>query len=106
MSEGDREKSREDSPEWHRTRAEKLRKNGFTKMAEEHEQIARMIESQRKQHYRLGRLGHRTRLDHRSSTSELLRILGKNSDAGESGNHDPHHQTLRLTVHCHKFSQP
>ena len=50
MSEGDREKAREDSPEWHRARAEKLRKNGFTKMAEEHEQIARMIESQREQH--------------------------------------------------------
>jgi hypothetical protein len=29
------EKSREESPEWHRARAERLRKNGFTKMAEE-----------------------------------------------------------------------
>jgi len=49
MSEGDREKAREDSPEWHRARAEKLRKNGFTKMAEEHEQLAQAIERRRKQ---------------------------------------------------------
>jgi hypothetical protein len=34
------EKSREESPEWHRAWAERLRKNGFTKMAEEHEQLA------------------------------------------------------------------
>ena len=54
MSTEDPEKLREDdaqaTPEWHRARAKGLRKNGFTKMAEEHEQIARMIESQRKQH--------------------------------------------------------
>jgi len=29
------------TPEWHRARAKDLRRNGFTKMAEEHEQIAR-----------------------------------------------------------------
>jgi hypothetical protein len=45
----DSEKSREDSPEWHRDRAEKLRKNGFTKMAEEHEHLAQAIERQREQ---------------------------------------------------------
>jgi hypothetical protein len=39
----DRDKSRED---WHRARAEQLRKNGFMKMAEEHEQIAQTIERQ------------------------------------------------------------
>jgi hypothetical protein len=38
------------TPEWHRARAKGLRKNGFTKMAEEHEQIAQMIERQQKQH--------------------------------------------------------
>jgi hypothetical protein len=38
------EKSREESPEWHRVRAERLRKSGFTKMAEEHEQLAQAIE--------------------------------------------------------------
>ncbi len=43
-TEDDREKSREESPEWHRARAKSLRKQGFTKMAEEHEQIAQMIE--------------------------------------------------------------
>ena len=41
------EKPREDdfreTPEWHRARAKHLRKNGFTKMAQEHEQIALMI---------------------------------------------------------------
>lgn len=41
------EKLREDdpqaTPEWHRARAESLRKNGFTKMAEQHEQIAQML---------------------------------------------------------------
>jgi hypothetical protein len=30
-------------------RAKQLRKNGFTKMAEEHEQIARTIEQQRRE---------------------------------------------------------
>jgi hypothetical protein len=39
-TEDDREKRREESPEWHRARAKSLREHGFTKMAEEHEQIA------------------------------------------------------------------
>ena len=39
-TEDDREKSREESPKWHRARAARLRANGFEKMAEEHEQIA------------------------------------------------------------------
>jgi hypothetical protein len=48
------EKPREDdfreTPEWHRARAKLLRKSGFTKMAQEHEQIAaQMIESRRQQ---------------------------------------------------------
>jgi uncharacterized protein YdcH (DUF465 family) len=47
------EKPREDdaqaTPEWHRARAKKLRTSGFTKMAEEHEQIAHMIERRRQQ---------------------------------------------------------
>jgi len=43
-TEDDREKSREESAEWHRARAERLRANDFTKMAEEHEQIAQAIE--------------------------------------------------------------
>jgi hypothetical protein len=47
------EKPREDdaraTPEWHRARAKSLRKNGFTKMAEEHEQIAQVIERRRQQ---------------------------------------------------------
>jgi hypothetical protein len=34
------------TPGWHRARAKDLRRNGFTKMAEEHEQIARTIERQ------------------------------------------------------------
>jgi hypothetical protein len=38
------------TPEWHRARAKHLRKNGFTKMAEEHEQMAQMIEGRRRQH--------------------------------------------------------
>jgi hypothetical protein len=38
------EKPSEESAEWHRSRAKSLRKNGFTKMAEEHEQIAQAIE--------------------------------------------------------------
>jgi hypothetical protein len=46
-AEDDREKSREKSPRWHRARAARLRANGFTKMAEEHEQIAEMIERRR-----------------------------------------------------------
>jgi hypothetical protein len=49
MSEDDREKSREVSPEWHRARAEQLRQNGFTKMAEEHEQLAQALERRRRQ---------------------------------------------------------
>ena len=38
------EKPSEESAEWHWARAKGLRKNGFTKMAEEHEQIAQAIE--------------------------------------------------------------
>jgi hypothetical protein len=38
------EKPSEESAKWHRARAKSLRKNGFTKMAEEHEQIAQAIE--------------------------------------------------------------
>ena len=34
----------EKSAKWHRARAKRLREHGFTKMAEEHEQIAREIE--------------------------------------------------------------
>ena len=48
-TEDDREKRREGSPEWHRARAKSLRAHGFTKMAEEHEQIAQAIE-RRRQH--------------------------------------------------------
>jgi hypothetical protein len=52
-TEDDTEKSGEDdtqaTPEWHRARARRLRKSGFTKMAQEHEQIAQMIESRRQQ---------------------------------------------------------
>ena len=53
MSTEDPEKLREEeaqaTPEWHRARAKGLRKNGFTKMAQEHEQIAQMLERQQKQ---------------------------------------------------------
>ena len=35
----------EKSAKWHRARAKRLREHGFTKMAEEHEQIARAIEA-------------------------------------------------------------
>ncbi len=43
--EDDPEKPREDddahaTPEWHRARAKDLRRNGFAKMAEQHEQVA------------------------------------------------------------------
>ena len=48
-TEDDREKSREESPKWHRARAARLRANGFEKMAEEHEQIAQAIERRRQQ---------------------------------------------------------
>ena len=45
------EKPREDDgqapPEWHRARAKQLRKNGFIKMAEEHEDFAKAIEKRR-----------------------------------------------------------
>jgi hypothetical protein len=41
------EKPSEESAEWHWARAKSLRKNGFTKMAEEHEQIAQAIERRR-----------------------------------------------------------
>jgi hypothetical protein len=43
------EKPSEESAEWHWVRAKSLRKNGFTKMAEEHEQIAQAIERRRQQ---------------------------------------------------------
>ena len=39
----------EATPEWHRARAKDLRRNGFTKMAEEHEEIARTIERQQRE---------------------------------------------------------
>src|SRR5258707_2124031 len=48
-TEDDREKSREESPKWHRARAARLRANGFAKMAEEHEQIAEIIERRRRE---------------------------------------------------------
>ncbi len=48
-TENDLEKSREESPEWHRARAKQLRENGFTKMAEEHEQLAQAIERRQQQ---------------------------------------------------------
>jgi hypothetical protein len=48
-AEDDREKSREESPKWHRARAARLRANGFEKMAEEHEQIAEIIERRRRE---------------------------------------------------------
>src|SRR5207244_9758071 len=38
-----------ETPEWHRARAKRLRQNGFTKMAEQHEQIAQAIERRRQQ---------------------------------------------------------
>src|SRR5262245_61187310 len=52
MSTEDSEKLHEDeaqtTPEWHRARAKGLRKNSFTKMAEEHEQIASGRDSSRR----------------------------------------------------------
>jgi len=53
-TENDLEKSREESPEWHRARAKQLRENGFTKMAEEHEQLAQAIERRQQQQKLLG----------------------------------------------------
>jgi hypothetical protein len=51
--EDDPKKLRQDdaqaTPEWHRARAKDLRRNGFIKMAEEHEQIAQTIERRQKQ---------------------------------------------------------
>ena len=49
LTEDDREKSREASPKWHRARAARVRANGFEKMAEEHEQIAVIIERRRRE---------------------------------------------------------
>ena len=46
-TEDERQTRREGSPEWHRARANNLREYGFTKIAEEHEQIAREIEQRR-----------------------------------------------------------
>ena len=44
------EKLHEDGTvEWHRARAKRLRQNGFTKMAEQHEQLAQAIERRRRQ---------------------------------------------------------
>ena len=43
------EKPSEESAQWHWARAKGLRKNGFTKMAEEHEQIAQAIERRRRE---------------------------------------------------------
>jgi hypothetical protein len=37
------------TPAWHRARAQRLRKNGFMKMALEHEEIAQMLERQQEQ---------------------------------------------------------
>jgi hypothetical protein len=39
----------EATPEWHRARANQLWKNGFIKMAREHERIAEMIERRRQE---------------------------------------------------------
>jgi len=39
----------EKSAKWHRARAKCLREHGFTKMAEEHEQIARAIDRRQQQ---------------------------------------------------------
>jgi len=52
--EDDPEKPREDddahaTPEWHRARAKDLRRNGFAKMAEQHEQVAQTIERRRRE---------------------------------------------------------
>ena len=41
-----------ETPEWHRARAKRLRQNGFTEMAEEHEQIAEIIERRRREQKR------------------------------------------------------
>ena len=43
---------KKESPEWHRARAKSLQEHGFTKMAEEHEQIAQAIERRRQQQTR------------------------------------------------------
>jgi hypothetical protein len=48
-TEDDPEKRREESAEWHRARAKRLREHGFTKMAEEHEQLVQQIERRRRQ---------------------------------------------------------
>jgi len=48
-AEDEREKRREGSPEWHRARANSLWEHGFTKMAEEHEQIARAVDRRQQQ---------------------------------------------------------
>jgi hypothetical protein len=51
--EDDPKKPRDDdaqaTPEWHRARAKHLRASGFTKMAEQHEQIAQTIERRRRE---------------------------------------------------------
>ena len=52
-SEDDSKKPGEDdaqaTPAWHRARAKQLRKDGYPKMADQHEEVARMIERQRRQ---------------------------------------------------------
>jgi hypothetical protein len=45
-TEDDREKSREESPKWHRARAKRLREHGFTKMAEEIAPLAHAVPPQ------------------------------------------------------------
>jgi hypothetical protein len=54
--EDDPKKPREDdaraTAEWHRAWAKQLRANGFTKMAEQHEQIAQTIERRRREQRR------------------------------------------------------
>ena len=44
-----REDNAEATPEWYQARARLLRKSGFTKMAQQHEQIAQMIKNRRQQ---------------------------------------------------------
>jgi uncharacterized protein YdcH (DUF465 family) len=48
-TEDDPKKRREESAEWHRARAKRLREHGFTKMAEEHEQLAQEIKRRRQE---------------------------------------------------------
>jgi hypothetical protein len=67
--EDDPNKLREDdvqaTPEWHRACAKALRKNGFAKMAEQHEQIAQTIERARQQQTNSAPTGETTEDAHR-----------------------------------------